>query len=283
MTDLTGMPDEVAAHAAVFAGLERACVALRGSDEPTRPGSSRMFGAPDLPPGAAWPVDDAGAPLPFAFQVNLTDVAEQFPGRVPLPERSGLLQFFTTFVAGDGGDWADGEFGPDGGANRVLLRRELTGLAPVEPPVASAGDARELRLEAAVDLPNILELQLERPGYAAAYDLLVDDDDLAEAYSDWNDGGRLQVGGYPSWLQDAGYATAVMQERGLYYADLYDGSGQEVDPALVEELRREGARWGLVLQTPSLVGDDGTFYFLAPPDGTGRFDLDRVRFVYQCT
>ena len=69
MTDLTGMPDEVAAHAAVFAALERACVALHGSHEP---GSSRMFGAPDLPPGAAWPVDDAGTPLPFAFQVNLT-------------------------------------------------------------------------------------------------------------------------------------------------------------------------------------------------------------------
>ena len=202
---------------------------------------------------------------------------------MPLPEHPGLLQFFTTFVAGDGRDWADGEFGPDGGANRVLLRRDLTGLATVEPPVAAAGDARELRMEAAVDLPNVLELQAERPGYAAAYDMLVDDDDLAEAYSDWNDGGGPQVGGYPSWLQDVGYATAVMQERGLHYADLYDRSGQEVDPALVEELRREGARWGLLLQTPSLVGDDGTFYFLAPQDETGRFDLGRVRFVHQCT
>lgn len=54
-------------------------------------GSSKLGGAPDLPPHVAWPTR-RGRPLSFIGQINLADLAA-FPSADGLPAR-GLLSFF---------------------------------------------------------------------------------------------------------------------------------------------------------------------------------------------
>lgn len=52
---------------------------------------SRIGGAPDLPEGTPWPVDEQGEALSFALQINLADIP-QFDGN-PFPE-VGLMSVF---------------------------------------------------------------------------------------------------------------------------------------------------------------------------------------------
>lgn len=65
----------------------------RMEDESELPlGASKVGGAPDLPPDAAWPTTSAGQPLPFIAQIRLADVASLDPnGDLP---HTGLLSFF---------------------------------------------------------------------------------------------------------------------------------------------------------------------------------------------
>jgi uncharacterized protein YwqG len=94
-------------------------------EEAGPPGSTRLGGLPDLPPGVAWPVVD-GVLLEFVGQFRLEDVAPyDVEGRLP---QTGMLYFFfdgmlTGYDRGEGKDrravlYYDGA--PD-----VLERREV--------------------------------------------------------------------------------------------------------------------------------------------------------------
>src|SRR5262249_19814963 len=56
-------------------------------------GASRFGGPPDLPDGVEWPVGPGDQPIPFVFQLDLSDIAgsaaaERLPG--------GMLAFFVS-------------------------------------------------------------------------------------------------------------------------------------------------------------------------------------------
>ncbi|HEX8983473.1 MAG TPA: YwqG family protein [Ktedonobacterales bacterium] len=63
-------------------------------------GASKVGGAPDLPPDAAWPATSAGQLLPFIAQLRLADVAPfDLEGDLP---HTGLLSFFYAMNDADG-------------------------------------------------------------------------------------------------------------------------------------------------------------------------------------
>ena len=293
MSEIPAIPDVLAPHAEFLESVVVPCVSFRWNrgapDE--APGGSRLYGDPDLPEGFAWPVDDDGRPLPFALQVDLDAVARIFPGRVPLPENPGLLQFFTTFVADDRvEDWDLGLFKPERGQNRIVVQRDLTGLRRTRGPVVADYDgmdgtqAEPLTPEAGTSAPDIAELRW--PRHQAPRELVSADRSTRAAYRDWVSElrrSRYQAGGYAEWLQDVGFADAVTRERGLTNEDLHGGGGKPANPGLVDEIFAAGDSWRLVFQVDSLIGDDGALYFVAPLDARGTCDLDRIQVVYQCT
>jgi hypothetical protein len=292
---LPAVPDVLAEHAEVLAGVVVPCVgyrwraADRGAPDHD-PGGSRLYGDPDLPEGFVWPVADDGRPLPFALQVDLDAVARRFPGRVPLPDSPGLLQFFTTFVSDEHvEEWDTGLYKPERGQNRIVVHRDPAGLRRTRGPVVADYDgmdatvAQPLLPEAGVSAPDVAELW--RPQHEALREVVRADKETLDAYRDWQweMSSPNQLGGYASWLQDVGFADAVTRERALTHRDLYGGPGGQTNRPLVEEIFAASDSWRLVFQVDSLIGDDGRLYFVAPLDADGAYDLNRVQVVYQCT
>jgi hypothetical protein len=288
---LPPVPDALSGHTDLLAGVVRPCVTYRwgGENSPT-PGGTRLYGDPDVPHGFDWPVAHSGEPVPFALQVDLDEVAERFPDRVPLPRRPGVVQFFTTFVSDDHvEEWDTGLFKPERGQNHVVVHRDRTGLRPARGPVVAnydgmdGGKAQPLTPEAALSAPDTGELW--RPQHAGLRAVVLAGDDTRVAYQEWafELSADEQTGGYPRWLQDAGYADAVARERGLTHRDLHGPPGGPGNERLVDDVYAAGDAWHLVFQVNSLIGDDGMFYFVAPLDTDGRYDLDRLQVVYQCT
>jgi len=278
VVELPHVPEDLAPYRPQLTQLARPCLALQPvrAESALPVGASKVGGAPDLPAGVAWPRNDDGVPVPFAFQVNLTELARLHPGLLPLPEEPGLLQFFTTFVDEDtwavGKQWRDGWYEPARGDNRVLVHHTVDG--PVDGPEPFQEEWR-LVAEPAVSLPGYLELSDRAPELFA---VLRADQRLRDSYRDWlaYDLGLYNlVGGFPSWVQDAAYYEAVGRERGLRFHD--------VAPSPLGELQAEGRNWHLVCQLDSIIGDDGRMYLLAPMDSAGRYELDRTQYVYQCT
>lgn len=292
--DVPALPEALVPHRDVFEALVRPCVSHRAEGAPGALGGSRFFGRPDLPAGMPWPTNDGGRPLPFAFQINLDEVTAAFPGRVPLPERPGLLQFFSTFVSPDDADvneWDSGVFRPDGAFNRILVHRDLTDLRPASPPTPEPEtvDHEETPLvpAASLSVPDRAELWLNRsPTHGRAEALLQEDDAIADAYTEWSDEfiEFCRTGGYPNWLQGDGYTDAVARERGIRHGDLFAmGKLRPESADLFADLNAEARHWHLLFEVESFLGEDGAIYLVAPLDAAGRYDLDRVQLVYQCT
>ena len=317
--DLVDVPRQLKQHQRLLVRLVRPQIGFSPAEagQPTRPGASRIGGDPDLPPGAAWPTAADGSLVPFAFQINLDQLATQFPGVLPFGPRPGLLQFYTAFVD-RGGDWRR-YLDQAGGHNQLVLHRDLTDLRPATGPApVQPGQVLLPTGPPGLSLPNYLELDQPREptdphlelleildadadaddeDLDDVEDLTEDDDededqehaeDLVYVYEDWRDFGEHNnsgtlAGGYPGWLQDPAYVEAAIADAGLTPDELRPKPDTPEAAALRGRIRADAARWRLVFQVGSLCGDDGCFYLLAPLDPAGHYDLDRIRHIYQCT
>ncbi len=94
-------------------------------------GGNRLGGAPDLPPGAAWP-RCKGRNLSFLAQVRLADVAAAVPGALP---SSGVLAVFAdVHPNADGVPPIEEAYGHVGKDTCVIVRRWRGTLAPRPTP-----------------------------------------------------------------------------------------------------------------------------------------------------
>jgi uncharacterized protein YwqG len=211
------------------------------------PGFSKLGGAPEMPPGSAWP---AGADGPLAFIAQL-DLAEVRAAGGPdwLPERGAL------FVFND-----DARYGFRDHM-RVLFHPEGGGGVPLAPPAdlprrARSGERRAefLRL---TSLPSLDWLGVD------VREANLSDSELAE-FADAPDaefGDELQhrIGGYPSEIQES--------QMGLECEHLARGLPPPIAGAEVPQAIARAARsWRLLLQVdsdPALGmswGDAGKLY-----------------------
>jgi hypothetical protein len=166
---------------------------------------------------------------------------------------------------------------------RVLVHRELVDFATAE-----AVDVRvdvERRLEPVETLCLV-----DRPECGPASESLEEvrdrlDEDQLEELEYWLEQylpKQLQAGGCARWLQDPGYGEAWNLDRG---GDRWELGDVEYDkerytsPWAYAEERALADGWQLVAQ----FRDGGTFYLLAPLDAAGRWNLDRLQLLYQCS
>ena len=88
---------DLEAHASLLIQPSIRFIAARDVATPFELGTSKLGGAPDLPPGTAWPEHD-GRPLAFVGQIDLADVAP-LDADDTLPS-TGLLSFFVMDLLG---------------------------------------------------------------------------------------------------------------------------------------------------------------------------------------
>jgi hypothetical protein len=262
------VPAELAEHATALTAFIRPSVALNPADDdgPVPPLATKLGGLPGLPPGVTWPYASDGTPIWMIGQVNLSALAERFPGLLPWPTGGALVQVFTG--------------GVDDTA--TLVHRELEALRPAVPPPGAEVETEELLIPAAsgcsfdhwLDLPAYEALlgQLDEPRRV-----------LAQQWVRRFTPATHQVGGNGDWLQDLGYADAwaadhgVPRFGGLTYSDdsdLLQAAGER-DERLT---RAEG--WQLVIQLDTGWGT--RLFVCAPPDEAGLWDLSRLQTVSQC-
>jgi uncharacterized protein YwqG len=237
---------------------------------------SRLGGAPDLPPGFAWPAR-GGRDLAFVGQIRLEEVAAVAPPS-PLPDEGALLCFFDL-------DGRPNGYAPaDRGSCRVVLLDAPAGeleRAPeqratlLELPLAFSaeltlpGEAAGLPASLALDPDGLDAWQRLREALAGAQGVEVED--RAE---DWHALHRLL--GHPDTTADGMQLDAQLASAGI---DLAAGE-HDFDPR-VDELRAGAERWRLLLQVSA---DDDAGLDLGYPVGrlhvwireealaAGRFD-----------
>jgi uncharacterized protein DUF1963 len=236
---------------------------------PGPPLSTKLGGSPDLPPGTAWPTDADGSSLPLTFQINFTALADRFPELLPWPVGGGLLQFFH-----------------DRTSPRTLVHRDLTTLRP-----AAGGPKQhaEYRLD-----PVERRCFPDRPddyrSYWAVRDKLSSPHlALLDQWTGQFSPVEHQIGGGANWYQGPGYWAGWARDQGLDPLDLYPGDDDEDDEEYEAkcdeahqhaEERALAENWQLVFQfTPS--EHTGMYYFVAPTDAAGRWDLHRLQAVFQ--
>lgn len=152
-----------------------------GGFRPTREPSASHFGlVPLAAAGEAWPVSQAGQPLMFICQMNLTTAPAVPP---PLAD----IQLITFFADADSGPTTK----ENGGDWRLFAYSSIAGLAPLTPPANAPKLQRgfECRWEAADDHPN----------YDDPERITLDDFDDSEV--DLDNVARTKIGGYASTIQ----------------------------------------------------------------------------------
>ena len=241
-----------------------------GVGAPLPPLASKHGGRPDLPPGTAWPTDTDGTPMPLTFQLNLTDLAGRFPGRLPWPAGGGVVQLFSL---------------EDDRTMQVLVHRDVTDLRPAEAP-AGVELLGERRLDPVATL-TLPEIGPDEDRLAVLREQL--DEDQRAALEDWTDQylpQTFQLGGCGDWEQDPAYGEAWNLDRGgeRWAEPVVDFDPEKYDgPYDYAQQRAVAEGWQLVAQMPDFVDQCGTFYLLAPLDPAGGWDLDRLQLIYQCT
>lgn len=268
------IPELLARHRSIVDTLNLVHVALRESpaEAPQPVLSTKLGGVPDLPPGMPWPAGDDGDPAPFGFQVNFTDLAARFPGLLPWPAGGGLIQFFIGYKH-----------------PTVVTHRDLSALRPTAGPV---DELREYRIDPVVgvwkgnDIPASGRQALEqlRGGLTA-------EENAALQRLLAGDPPTHQVGGSAWWIQDCDMWAATYLERGMDPIEALNADGGDdwaTDTEYYEWLERPYADgWRLMLTFGTMddsdywFGDLGVFYFVAPLDAAGHWNIDRTQVIYQ--
>lgn len=199
-----GMPAPLRPYVDAIESTRLAMIAATvGDDAPAAPNSSQLGGLPWWPEARDLPKSADGKPLFLLAQINCGEL----PELDPLPH-AGLLQFF---IGSDDlyGANLDNLQSADGfacvyhagteGARRTGFEDLVFGqkdYLPLEDPFR----ARALRFTKSampVDLTDYRFAKLLPALEAAAGD----DDELFDAYGDWNRAAAIRLGGYPSFTQ----------------------------------------------------------------------------------
>ena len=259
-------------------------VATRTSDLSLGPGVTKYGGAPDLPPGTAWPtwVNRAGdvRPLRFYAQVDLDEARQAAPAPLDLPER-GLLSFFVDLD--DELEGVVGLYSWERAGSTVIHTAPGAALARTPSPTAPLPVARLSPIgrwtwrTAGIDLSD------------DEFDLLDELDDEYEKQirqvktARYLYGGRHQLGGFADHIQHP-----VEEEVVQALAGCYEGSGH-FDHEAWERSRHQVAEWCLLLQIDSdeeidaMWGDAGTIYWMARSEDVRAGRWDNGMFNFQCS
>lgn len=261
----------------------------RGDEDQLEVGSTRLGGAPDLPPTLAWPEVD-GVPLVFVAQLDLAELAS-FDAAAELP-REGLLSFF---------------YAPIPPATNVLehpvavlhlLDRDALERRPApEPrdrlrPHAITFEEEQLlpALESAYHYEALLPTAEVRAFYESlarghAEQAPIEYSALAELVTMQSrcdfERPMHRVLGHPASIQGDPYLDVEMSRRG------WDGWREGSDEAFSS--REQALGWRLLLQIDAYQDDElllnqdgGFFYVWIPGDALAKHDWSRARGCLQC-
>jgi hypothetical protein len=263
------IPELLLPYRELFEKLDLAHLALRESpaDGPLPRLATKLGGRPDLPPGTPWPSGDGGEPAQFGLQINFTDLAARFPGLLPWPSGGGMLQFFIAYDE-----------------PRVVVHRDLDLLQPADGPVESLPEYA-LEPEPGAALGNDQPPSRQEEIDALQQRLNPDEHAAFQAWA-YPDEPTYQLGGSTFWIQESYVWTAPLAEQGLN--PFKESQGESAAEYYGRSERAYEQGWRFMLQFGSMdddheymFGDCGVFYFVAPLDADGRWDLDRTQVIYQ--
>jgi uncharacterized protein YwqG len=236
------------------------------------PGTSRIGGAPDLPPGSEWPTWNR-RPLAFLAQINLADVAG-FPCCEVLPAE-GLLQFF---YDREQETWG---FDPkDRGSWRVLLQTEIgkPAKAPGAEPYASCRlSFREVTTPVTTDSFDYEQLEPseeEQEAYDEALEALEDDSGSDNLH---------QLLGNASPIQNDMQLECQLASNGVAC-----GEPEAYESRAAKKLTPGASDWRLLFQLDSddaaemMWGDVGCLYFWITEKALKARRFDECWMVLQC-
>lgn len=291
---LAGRAEEVRAleRASIRLHLDRVEDDDEDDDADAGVGTTRVGGAPDLPPSMPWP-EVEGEPLMFVAQLDLASLAE-LPAAAELP-RTGLLSFF----------YSPGTIeGVPGNPVRVLHLPDTASLVRRSPPedvervIEHDADTTSERMFPPVEspfyealLPETTQRAFRRSLRAAGrgeggpvIDPLARIGWVIADYSGADPERPVhRVLGYASSIQGDPYVDIeVAVVRGGF-------AGWEDDSDEAIGLRASARRWRLLLQIDAsgdgellLNQDGGFFYFWIPDDALAVHDWSQVRGSLQC-
>jgi len=242
-------------------------------------GASKYGGCPDLPEGIDWfRNEDTDAPLSFVCQINLAE-AHPFDEEQQLPA-SGMLYLFYD-CSEDGMPWG---FDPkDASGWKVCYHDgDASGLVRQQPPADLAENSMLFGSARVTFAPHWELPELE----SAAGQSVELSDDEEESYWDMVDdeeGPCHKLLGHANPIQNAMEEECDLVTQGLY---LGDPSGYE--EAEKRNLRRDPARWVLLMQIDSeddlnmMWGDCGRLYLWITKEDLAARRFDRVWLILQC-
>jgi uncharacterized protein YwqG len=244
MQKVTLLPSLPAGLARIQKDIERlAQIAIRLSgradDDAQLPvGASKLGGAPDLPPGTAWPTWK-NTSMSFVAQVQLSDV-RPFDAEHRLPATGLLLFFYDAQQQTYGADPAD-----RGGwqvryvvGAQPQLRRAAP---PADLPAASRFRPCALTFSRAATLPQRPEVLLPQLDWTSAERQLYDDFVMTLLGSTDPAAPRHQLLGHPDTLQDDMHLQCALAANGI---------GDINDPRAAA-LAKTAPDWQLLLQIDS--------------------------------
>lgn len=260
------------AYAADLAAAGRRGVRLVPADEGVAAGSSRLGGAPDLPPDTAWPRHE-GAPLSFIAQLDLAGLRASL-GRdadllADLPP-TGLLSFFALVDDSTG----YGLVHEDRGSYRVLHHDTTTVPVPLPAELEQEARLKPLAVAAMADWTP------------APYESAVVEEILGAAEDDGGLDDDVDVADYLEAMGDDEDLDLPPRHRFLGNPDQIQGDlGWEA----ADEAGGDPGDWRLLLQVDSDEdslgvdwGDVGRLYWLIREDDLRAQHWDRVQLIGQC-
>jgi uncharacterized protein YwqG len=240
----TLLPSLPAGLARIQKDIERlAQVAIRltsrAADDAQLPvGASKLGGAPDLPPAAAWPAWK-NASMSFVAQIQLGDV-RPFDAEHRLPASGLLLFFYDAQQQTYGADPAD-----RGGWQVRYVAKALSQLQraalPADLPAASRFRPCALTFSRAATLPQRPEILLPQLDWTSAERQLYDDFVTSLPGAADPAAPRHQLLGHPDTLQDDMHLQCALAANGI---------GDINDPRAAK-LAKTAPDWQLLLQIDS--------------------------------
>lgn len=244
-------------------------------DAQLKPGTSKLGGMPDLPPGFNWPTFE-DRPLSFLAQLNILDFSK-YNTKGMLPSE-GILYFFYNnekqiwgFNPMDRGNWLV--------AYSDIPYQQLSRTAP--PPELYQNDifkTGELFFYSEATLPGWEALSIQS--------LELDSEELdkyqmlTEQVNNLNDLKIHRVLGHPQEIQGEMQLECQLVSHGLYL-DAYN------DPRR-KDLEAGAHKWQLLFQLDSeedlgmFWGDIGRLYFWIPQDALKARNFNQAWLILQC-
>lgn len=280
MQKVTLLPSLPVGLARIQKDIERlAQIAIRltsraSADAQLPVGASKLGGAPDLPPGTAWPAWK-NASMSFVAQVQLSDV-RPFDAERRLPASGLLLFFYDAQQQTYGADPADrgGWQVPYVAAAQPQLQRAIP---PADLPAASRFRPCALTFSRVATLPQRPEVLLPQIDWTSAERQLYDDFATTLPGAADPTAPRHQLLGHPDTLQDDMHLQCALASNGI---------GDINDPRAAA-LAKTAPDWQLLLQIDTdeqagmRWGSSGMLYYWIEHAALRRAAMDKSWLVLQ--